>query len=50
METGGFLKLLDVFSFANNLKLFRCFLRHFGWNHEDLFERLEETVDFRNII
>lgn len=50
METGGCLKQLDVFSFANNLKVFRYFLRHFGWHHEDLFERPEETVDFRNMV
>lgn len=47
METGGCLKQLDVFSLANNLKVFRYFLRHFGWHYEDLFERPEETVDFR---
>lgn len=30
METGGCLKQLYVFSLANNLKVFRYFLRHFG--------------------
>lgn len=40
VETGGCLKQLDVFSPANNGKVFSQTL----WSHEGSFKRPEETV------